>query len=368
VTSSSRIAVALLAVAALAGPAGAEDPPGFPSSPSSPSSPAAPSGPSALEAFAGERMAAISKFARDKEEDPRFAEREEKSGKCRIDRERAVLMLTFNADGTLHCKAPVLAESYAIEVHILTVKSLFATGNHYRVTAKPGRALPAVSVHGAAADVKAAITAMSGLREDYSEAAWWQAPRLFGPFHNEDVTLTVSLDEAGVKQDTALTITPLSAVNLSVLAALSPGVTTYVVADGAVKAQRNDRELDYFFGVHLYPLSWARIAKGRLRPGRYFVPEYVSFADRLSLTAGVDLARPRESAYLGLSFEVYSGIALTAGWQPRKVPRLTDGISEGQSIEGDTVPERSAWDLRRWAVGLSLDASLLKPLIGYLAR
>lgn len=365
-TSSSRIAVALLTVAAFVGPAWAEDPPGFPSSPSSPTRPA--SGPSELDAFAGERMAAISKFARDKEEDPRFAEREEKNGKCRIDRERSVLMLTFNADGTLHCKAPALAESYAIEVHILTVKSLFATGNHYRVTAKPGRALPAVSVHGAAADVKAAITAMSGLREDYSEAAWWQAPRLLGPFHNEDVTLTVTLDEAGVKQDTALTITPLSAVNLSVLAALSPGVTTYVVADGAVKAQRNDRELDYFFGVHLYPLSWARIAKGRLRPGRYFVPEYVSFADRLSLTVGMDLARPRESAYLGLSLEVYSGISVTAGWQPRKVPRLTDGVVEGQALEGDVVPERSAWDLRRWAVGLSLDASLLKPLVGYLAR
>ena len=353
------------AVLLTASAAHAEEPPGFSSTPEPTATPAT----SAADDFARQRMAAIEKFARDKEEDPRFAEREGPGGSCRLDHARTTLVLTFNADGTLHCKAPPLAESYRVEVHVLTVKSLYATGNHYRVVATPGRALPAVSVHGSAADVKAAVTAMAGLHEDYTETEWWQAPRPLGPFHNEDVTLTVALDEAGVRRDTVLTIAPLSAFNLGVLAVVSPGVTSYAVVDGALDEHRSARELGYFFGAHFYPLSWARItSKQRLRPGRYYAPEYVSFADRVSLVAGVDLSRPRESGYLGLALEIYGGVALTAGWQPRKVSRLRAGAALGDAVTGDEVPTDAAWDLRRWGVGLSVDATFLKPLVGYLAR
>ncbi|MBK7536394.1 MAG: hypothetical protein IPI49_13700 [Myxococcales bacterium] len=370
-TSAPLLAAAMLLGATTL--ASAADPPGFPSSPG-PAVPApgpvapGPVAASAADDFARERMAAIAKFARDKEEDPRFAEREGPNGACRVDQERRVVMLTFNADGTLHCKAPLLAESYQLEVHVLTVKSLYATGNHYRITAKPGAPLRAVSVHGTAADVKAAVTAMAGMREDYTETQWWQAPRLLGPFHNEDVTVTVALAEAGVREDTTLSITPLSTFNLGVLGLMSPGVTTYSAVDGALDAHRRARELSYYFGVHFYPLSWARIAKKRLRPGRYFVPEYVAFADRLSVVAGIDLANPRQAGYLGLALEVYGGVALTAGWQPRQVQRLRDGAALGDPITGDEVPTDSAWDLERWAVGLSVDASFLKPIVGYLAR
>ncbi len=364
--SSRTLAVIALGAVLLPGSlARAEDPPGFPSTTTPPAAPAAAS---AADDFARERMAGLAKFARDKEEDPRFAEREGPGGACRVDRERKVLMLTFNADGTLHCKAPVLAESYQLEIHVLTVKALFATGNHYRVTARPGRALPAVSVRGSAAEVKAAVTAMAGLHEDYTEAAWWQAPRLLGPYHNEDVTVTVALDEAGVREDTALTIEPLTAFNLGVLAVLSPGAPSYVAADGVIAEERRERELGYFFGAHFYPLAWARIAKKHLRPGRYFAPQYVSFRDRLSVVGGVDLARPRESGYLGLALEIYGGIALTAGWQPRKIARLGAGMAVGDAVTGDEVATDAVWDLRRWGVGLSIDASFLKPIVSYLAR
>jgi hypothetical protein len=354
-----------------ASPAWAGDPPGFPSSPGSPGSPAGPPAATeskAADAFARERMAAIAKFARDKEEDPMFAEREGPRGACLIDRDRRLLRLTFNADGTLHCKPSVLAEGYQIEANVLTVKSLYATGNHYRVSAKPGAPLKAVSVHGSAEDVKAAVTAMAGLHEDYSAAAWWQAPRLLGPFHNEDVTLTVALDEAGVREDTTLSITPLSMVNLGVVALVGPGERAYSVANGVIKEHAASAQLDYFFGVHLYPLSWSRNGQKKLRPGRYFATEYTSLADHVSLLAGIDLAHPREAAYLGLAVEVITGISLTGGWQPRKVARLQAGSAPGDMISGDAVPTDSSWKLSRWGIGLSVDASFLKPIVGYLAR
>jgi hypothetical protein len=349
----------------LAPPVRAADPPGFPSTGALPTT--QPSQPSVGD-FARERIAAIAKFVRDKEEDPAFAEREGAHGICRVDRARRVLVLTFNADGTLHCKAPPVAEGYQLEVNVLTVKSLYASGNHYRVSAKPGAPLKAVSVHGTAEDVKAAVTAMAGLREDYTTAAWWQAPRLLGPFHNEDVTLTVALDEAGVREDTVLAITPLSTFNLGVVALVGRGTTTYSVVDGTINEHVASTDLSYYFGVHVYPLSWSRNGQKRLRPGRYFAPEYVTLADHVSVLAGIDLAHPREGAYLGVALELYGGISLTAGWQPRKLAHLQAGSAAGDPITGDAVPTDASWKVDRWGVGLSVDASLLKPIVSYLVK
>ena len=88
----------------------AADPPGFPSKPGGqPAPPGAAPKASQADDLARERIAALKKFARDNEADPKFAEHEGPQRACRIDHGRQLATLTFNADGTLHCKLAELA-------------------------------------------------------------------------------------------------------------------------------------------------------------------------------------------------------------------------------------------------------------------
>jgi hypothetical protein len=352
--------VPLVAVvlAALGAPAGAEDPAGFPSVGS-----AAPAPAPTLDDVAKQRMAALRKFVRDKQTDPKFAEHEHVGGGCRIDHGRKVVELTFNANGVLHCRLAEVAEGYQIDVFVLTVKSLYATGDHYFVTAKPGEPLKVAPIHGSSDVVKATISMLSGLHAEAVEADWWHAPRLLGPFHTDSVTLTVSLDEAGVEAETKLSIAPLYVFNLGAVALVGPGYSSYSVVDGKIAESTNRADISYYLGVHVYPLSWNRNGNKKLRPGRYYNDHYSDGVDRISLVLGVNLAHPTEGGYAGISLELYNGIAITGGWQPRKVHRLHDGSSVGDPIMGDAAPTDSKWDLTGWGVGLSINATLLKPLV-----
>lgn len=351
-------------MSALAGTARAGDPPGFPSGPTAPTAPT--TAPDPAGEFAKQRMAALRKFARDKQADPMWKEREDADGDCRIDREARRATVTFTADGVQHCKLGQLGEGYAVDVWILTVKDLYSVGDHYRVTAKPGEPLGAAPVHGTSDDVKAALAVLSGLHEDYATAAWWHAPKPLGPYHNDSVTITVTLDEAGVAADTKLAIAPLYSINLSVAAVVGPGFSTYALVDGKIAESKSSANLDYYFGVHVYPFSWQRNGNNRVRPGRYFSDPYNRFIDRLSLLAGVNLAHPTQGGFIGLALEVYDGISITGGWQPRKLAVLSGDNKVGDMLTGDAVPTDSHWKLSGWGVGLSVDASVLKPLVSVL--
>lgn len=320
------------------------------------------------EAFLREKTAALRKFSHDKESDPAFREHEGPDRACRIDRDHQVVTLTFNADGTLHCKLAELAEGYEIDVWVLTVKDLYDTGNHYRVTVTTGAALSFAPIHGTSTDVKAELAVLAGLHADVTEAAWWHAPRRYGPYHFDSATITVSLDECAASQDTKLTIVPLYRFAVTVLAIAGPGVPGYAVADGKISQSQNRADLAYYFGVHFYPLSWHRDGKRNTLPGRYFSDEYSEWYDRISLLAGVDLGHPTEAGYLGAAVEVYGGVAITVGWQPRKHRRLHTGYAVGDALVGDQVPTDEAWKLGSWAAGISIDAALLKTLLGYIGR
>jgi hypothetical protein len=370
-----RAAVAAGAIAAIAGTVApgvhraAADPPGFPSKPGGQPAPqGAAAKASQADDLARERIVALKKFARDNEADPKFAEHEGPARACRIDHGRQLATLTFNADGTLHCKLNELAEGYEIEIHILTVKQLYATGNHYRVTVAPGAPLRTVPIHGSSDDVKAELAVLSGLHEDYSESDWWHAPTHYGPYHFDAGTITIALDEAGVTQDTKLTIEPLYRLALSVVAVAGSGVPSYTIAQGKIIENQNRADLAYYFGVHAYPFSWHRDGKNHMLPGRYFNDDYVAWYDRISVLAGVNLNHPTEAGFLGAAVEVYPGVAITAGWQPRKSNRLHTGYAVGDAFVGDPVPTDSVWKLSSLAAGISIDASLLKTLLAYVGR
>lgn len=381
-------AVIVGAVAAIAGMVApgalraAADPPGFPSKGSAnpPTQTAQPTqttppGQPALtpaeqtEASLREKIAALKKFSHDKENDPAFAEHEGRDRACRIDRDHQVVTLTFNADGTLHCKLAELAEGYELDVWVLTIKDWYDTGNHYRVTVTTGAALGLAPIHGTSADVKAELAVLSaGLRAVPTDAAWWHAKNHYGPYHFDSATITIALDECAASEDTKLTIVPLYRFALTVLAIAGPGVPGYAVADGKISQSQNRADLAYYFGVHFYPLSWHRDGKRHTLPGRYFNDDYSEWYDRISVLAGVDLGHPTEAGYLGAAVEVYGGVAITAGWQPRKHHRLHTGYAVGDALIGDQVPTDEVWKVGGWAAGISIDASLLKTLLGYIGK
>jgi hypothetical protein len=371
-------AVAVGAVAAIAGMVApgahlaAADPPGFPSTGSA-TQPAQPGEPALTpaaqtDASLREKIAALKKFSHDKESDPAFAEHEGPDRACRIDRDHQVVTLTFNADGTLHCKLAEIGEGYELDVWVLTIKDRYDTGN-YRVTVTTGAALSFAPIHGTSTDVKAELAVLSaGLRAVPTEAAWWHAPRHYGPYHFDSATITVALDECAESQDTKLTIVPLYRFALTVLAIAGPGVPGYTVADGKISQSLNRADLAYYFGVHFYPLSWHRDGMRHTLPGRYFSDYYSEWYDRISVLAGVDLAHPTEAGYLGAAVEVYGGVAITAGWQPRKYNRLHTGYAVGDVLTGDQVPTDAVWKVGGWAAGISIDAALLKTLLAYVGR
>ena len=346
------------------------DPPGFPSTPTTTTTTTttAPAGPSAADEVARARIAALRKFVRDKETDKKFAEHEGTERACRIDHDRRLVTLTFNADGTMHCKLTELAEGYEFEIWILTVKDKFNGPGHYRVTVAPGAPLKTAPIHGTSDDVRASLAVLSGLHAEFTEADWWCAPLHYGPYHFDSGTITIALDEAAVTQETKLTIAPLYRLNLTVLALVGPGLPSYAIADGKIVENRNPADLSYYFGVNLYPFSWHRSGTNRSMPGRYFSDDYSAWPDRLSLIAGVNLSHPTEGGYLGLAIETYSGVSITGGWQPRKYRKLHDGSAVGDPIMAADVPTDGVWKTNGWGIGISLDATLLKTLLAFVGR
>lgn len=366
----TRAAGLLVGLAVLAAVTAARaDPPGFPSTTAPPTPPTAPATAPSLDEVARTRIAALKKFVRDKESDPMFAQHEGAERACRIDRDRHLVTLTFNADGTLHCKLTELAEGYQVEIWILTVKDVFSTGNHYRVSVAPGAPLKAAPVRGTSNDVKAVLEMLGSAHlADYTEAAWWRAPTLYGPYHVETGTITIALDEAAVSEDTKLSIAPLYLLDLAVVGVVGPGLSSFTLVDGKIFEGRNRADLAYYFGVHAYPLSWNRNGNRSLRPGRYFSDDYSGWNDRLSLVVGVNLAHPTEGGFVGGALELYGGISLVGGWQPRKSRRLQSGHMVGEMVMGTDLPTDEVWNLSGWGVGVAVDATLLRPLLAALGR
>jgi hypothetical protein len=360
-------AAAIAATLALGSRAASADPPGYPSTPT-PTPTTAPATAQTDEGFARAKIAALKKFARDKEGDKMFAEHEGADRACKIDPDARLVTLTFNADGTLHCKLGEIGEGYEIEIYVLTIKDLYAEGNHYRVSVAPGAPLKTVPIHGTTADVKAEIDIMKGLYATPTDAGWWRCPNRYGPYHFDSGTLTIALDEAAVTQETKLTIAPLYAFNLTVLAVVGPGLPSYAVIDAKIAENRNQADLAYYLGIHAYPFSWHRDGRRKTWPGRYFSDDFTAWPDRLSVIAGVSLAHPTEGAYLGGAIEVYGGISITGGWQPRKYQALRSGSNIGDMIMGTAAPTDSKWDLSGWGVGLSVDASLLKTVLAFVGK
>ncbi len=345
------------------------DPPGYPSTGSA-AAPKAGSGSAtpSLDDVARARIAALKKFARDKEGDPTFAAHEGAARACRIDHDKRLVTLTFNADGTVHCKLAELAEGYQLEIWILTVKDVYSTGGHYRVTVTPGAPLKAAPIRGTSSDVKAVLELLSSRLADYSEADWWRAPTVYGPYHFESGTITIALDEAAVTEETKLAIAPLYPLDLAVIGLIGPGRSTFTLVDGKIFESQNRADLAYYFGVHAYPLSWNRNGNQSLRPGRYFSDEYSEWNDRLSLVVGVNLSHPTEGGFVGGALEVYSGVSLVGGWQPRKYRRLQAGHMVGEVVVGTDLPTDAAWDLSGWGIGVAVDATLLKPLLSAVGK
>lgn len=352
----SSVAVLLLSIS-LSGSAHASDPPGMSSTGSPP--PTAPPGPGNEDAAAQQRIAALKQFVLQHQQDADFAEKEDPHARCRVDHAAHRVHLVFRADGVLHCTVDELAEGYTFDVAILTIKDLYDTGDHYLVTVKPGDRLASVPVHGNADDAKAVLGVLGA---PPAQPGWWTSRDAYGPYRNKDVTITITLQAAAVSEDTKLPVTPVYLLNVAVVAIAGPSATTYSVSNGKISSNSSAADLSYYFGVHLYPLSWNRNGEGDLRPGRYFNGKYQSFSDRFSVVLGANLSHPTQQGYIGLAIELHDGVSITGGWQPRKVQKLQSGHSVGDMTMSENAPTDSEWDLSNWGIGLSIDATVLKPI------
>jgi hypothetical protein len=103
-------------------------------------------------------------------------------------------------------------------------------------------------------------------------------------------------------------------------------------------------------------------------PGRYFSDDYSAWQDRISLIAGVNLSHPTEGGFIGGAIEVYGGVSISGGWQPRKYRQLHEGSAVGDTIVAAEVPTDEVWKTNGWGVGISVDATVLKTLLSFIGR
>jgi hypothetical protein len=307
-----------------------------------------------------DRVVALEQFVRDKRDNPKFKEYENADGTCLVDQSEQYVILTFSADGTLHCRIPAIAEGYRIRIYVLTTLEYAIGTDRYSVAVRPGQT-PKVAVARVGGETVAAAIRREAQPAAAQQAAEWWHPRIeYGPYPASSIVIEITNESAGVDRETKLDIATLSTFSLAVFGLAGRGFDSYEVLDGKIGKDHSEFGFDYYFGAQVYPLSWNRNAFHKLRPGRYFSEPYESCVDRWSLVLGLSANHPFEAAYLGVGFEVVHGIAITAGWQPRRVEELKSGYAVGSPVVGDKAPIDKRWDAANFGIGIALDSTIAR--------
>ncbi|MDQ3364689.1 MAG: hypothetical protein M3680_04600 [Myxococcota bacterium] len=254
--------------------------------------------------------------------------------------------------GRLKCRFDGLGEGYRIEVWVLA-PTVFA--DRYAVWIEHD------------GDKKS-----ERLLRGEKEASYAEGPSLaptwvrvdLGEISTDGLAVKIVLAEAGVSWRTRLPMRKLHRYRISALVVGTSGIPSYSVEDGRIVSRTARIELDYFAALHAYPLAW-RSEVGGARYGRYLADHLTRRRDRLSTYAAISISSPTNRFCLGLAYEVVPGIAVSMAWMPSRASQLAGGYSVGQTVAGDTAPTTSRWELRRVALGFSVDSALVARAVAF---
>lgn len=139
------------------------------------------------------------------------------------------------------------------------------------------------------------------------------------------------------------------------------GQTTPVIQNTA----NDDTETRYMLAF--VPYVW-RFWRAEEWTGRD-VAKAPSLLDRLNPVFGVDIKNPTKEQFIGLSYEIFRGLDVMAGWHRAQVPVLAGGYKEGDPFSGDpeTVPTRMSTQTEQ-AWGVSLDLRVAVQLMSSLFK
>lgn len=139
---------------------------------------------------------------------------------------------------------------------------------------------------------------------------------------------------------------------------------TYSVFDDGqgnktIRSDTNDNKGPQYVGsVVIYGIGYqvAEIFGGPHYSGRDIVNEN-KFLDRLGFGLSVGLDNPKDTFGFGLSFELFSGINLTATRLYRNIEVLDD-YAVGDTFTGSQIPQKKSWE-HDTVFGLSIDGRYL---------
>lgn len=176
----------------------------------------------------------------------------------------------------------------------------------------------------------------------------------FGPFSRERVKVSVEVLGTKVATVQEFEVAHRYLLNVSVMAVFGPTKVKYKVSNGTIAKSDDQIPVDLFAGLQFYPF--------RRNPceGRFFDKKLQSWNDRFGVIAGTSVTSFGDAAYLGLSYEVFTGVQASFGWQPRREQELKSGFNVGDAIAGSEAPTDKKWSLSNWGAALSVDTDLIR--------
>ncbi len=131
-----------------------------------------------------------------------------------------------------------------------------------------------------------------------------------------------------------------------------------------IKADRDDSSGPEYVGslvVYGIPYYFSTLFSDARYSGRDIINEN-NIMDRLGLAFSFGLSDPEDTLGIGLSFELATGINVTATQLYRRIDTL-DGVAVGDAFTGSTIPTQKTWeDELVW--GLSIDMRYLTKFFG----
>lgn len=202
---------------------------------------------------------------------------------------------------------------------------------------------------------------------DKRNALAWASPTLELPDdpRAKSLKLNVALLGTELTRSTEITIDHKYLVNIVGLLVIGQSKDRFSIDNGKIAKSEEDTPMDFLLGLEVYPAGWfddeCNFSDEPRSCGRYFGPNR-RFRDRFSVIAGIPLKDLGESAFLGLGFELFSGVKVSAGWLPRQEQSLKTGYAIGDAFMGTDAPVNKEWELSSWGFAVGFDSSLLKLL------
>src|ERR1043165_2795443 len=154
-----------------------------------------------VSARAQSPLADLKRFAHSHHDANEFTRHEQSDGTCLTHAHTVVL--TFEADGSLHCRLSALPAGYKLEIWILSYGDYVTVGDFgYRVSVRAGQTIPLASPSASFNPGPVGVV---------QTPAWWvvggpDSPVPLGPYPYKRVAITITLDSVGLETTTVLDV------------------------------------------------------------------------------------------------------------------------------------------------------------------